>query len=25
VEQTDLSSWFDEEWFKEKHLIYLPC
>lgn len=25
VEQTDLSTWFDEEWFKEKHLIYLPC
>ena len=24
VEQTDLSSYFDEEWFKEKHLIYLP-
>lgn len=25
VEQNDLSNWFDEEWFKEKHLIYLPC
>lgn len=25
VEQTDLSSYFDEEWFKEKHLIYLPA
>ncbi len=24
VEQTELSSFFDEEWFKEKHLIYLP-
>ena len=24
VEQTDLSSFFTEEWFKEKHLIYLP-
>lgn len=24
VEQTDLSSSFNEEWFKEKHLIYLP-
>lgn len=24
VEQTDLSSFFKEEWFKEKHLIYLP-
>lgn len=23
VEQTDLSSFFNEEWFKEKHLIYL--
>lgn len=23
-EQTDLSSFFNEEWFKEKHLIYLP-
>lgn len=25
VELTDLSSFFDEEWFKEKHLVYLPC
>ena len=25
VELTSLDSWFDEEWFKEKHLIYLPC
>lgn len=24
VEQTDLSSFFNEEWFKEKLLIYLP-
>lgn len=24
IEQTDLSSFFNEEWFKEKHLIYLP-
>lgn len=24
VVQTDLSSFFNEEWFKEKHLIYLP-
>lgn len=24
VEQTNLSSFFNEEWFKEKHLIYLP-
>ena len=25
VEQTELTTWFTEEWFKEKHLIYLPC
>ena len=25
VELTSLDNWFDEEWFKEKHLIYLPC
>ena len=25
VEQTELSTWFAEEWFKEKHFIYLPC
>ena len=24
VEQTDLTSFFTEEWFKEKHLVYLP-
>lgn len=24
VETTDLSSWFSEEWFKQKHLVYLP-
>ena len=24
VEQTNLSSYFSEEWFREKHLIYLP-
>lgn len=24
VEKIDLSGWFDEEWFKEKNLIYLP-
>ena len=24
VERTDLTSYFQEEWFKEKHLIYLP-
>ena len=25
VEQTELSTWFSEEWFKLKHLLYLPC
>ncbi len=25
VEVYDLSHWFSEEWFKEKHLIYVPC
>lgn len=24
VDKTDLSSFFTEEWFKEKHLVYLP-
>ena len=24
VEQTNLTSFFTEEWFKEKHLVYLP-
>lgn len=24
VEITDISTWFDEEWFKGKHLIYVP-
>lgn len=24
AETTELSTWFDEEWFKEKHLIYVP-
>lgn len=24
VEKTELSQWFDEEWFKEKYLIYIP-
>lgn len=24
VEKTELSSWFSEEWFKQKYLIYLP-
>ncbi len=25
VEIFDIHRWFDEEWFKQKHLIYLPC
>ncbi len=25
VEITDISQFFDEEWFKEKNIIYLPC
>ena len=24
VEKTELSQWFDEEWFKEKYFIYVP-
>ena len=24
VELTDISTFFSEEWFKEKHVIYLP-
>ena len=24
VEKAELSQWFDEEWFKEKYVIYLP-
>jgi len=24
VEVMDISQWFGEEWFQEKHLIYLP-
>lgn len=24
VEKTELSQWFDEKWFKEKYLIYVP-
>ena len=24
VETTEISQWFDEEWFKEKYLVYLP-
>ncbi len=25
VEITEISTWFDEEWFKNKYVIYLPC
>ena len=25
VQTTEISSFFKEEWFKEKHVIYLPC
>ncbi len=25
VETTEISQFFDEEWFKEKYIIYLPC
>ena len=25
AEKTELSQWFDEEWFKEKYLIYVPA
>ena len=24
AEKTELSQWFDEEWFKEKYLVYVP-
>lgn len=24
IEKTEISTFFDEEWFKEKYLIYLP-
>ena len=24
VETVDISEWFAEDWFKEKHIIYLP-
>lgn len=24
VEQTEITTWFDEEWFKEKYVIYVP-
>ena len=25
AESTELSTWFKEEWFKGKNVIYLPC
>ena len=25
VEVSDISQWFQEEWFKEKYVIYVPC
>lgn len=25
VEQTEISTWFKEEWFNNKYVIYLPC
>ncbi len=25
VESQEISLWFEEEWFKEKYVIYLPC
>ena len=25
VEVMDIDNWFEEEWFREKHLIYVPC
>lgn len=25
VEVMDINNWFEEEWFREKHLIYVPC
>ena len=24
AERTELSQWFDEVWFKEKYLVYVP-
>jgi 16S rRNA (guanine527-N7)-methyltransferase len=24
AEVSEISQWFDEEWFKEKYVIYLP-
>ncbi len=25
VETTEISTWFKEEWFNNKYVIYLPC
>ena len=25
VETTEISTFFEEEWFKQKNVIYLPC
>ena len=25
AEVSDIYKWFGEEWFKEKHIIYVPC
>lgn len=25
VEVMDIDNWFEDEWFREKHLIYVPC
>lgn len=25
VETTEITNWFDEPWFKDKYVIYLPC
>lgn len=25
AEQTEIATWFEEEWFKEKYVIYVPC
>lgn len=25
VEVMDIDNWYEEEWFREKHLIYVPC
>ncbi len=25
IEQIELTQWFEEEWFKDKYILYLPC